>query len=101
MGTTTSAITTTTTSTTAATTTPTRSTTVPIHHNRAVHDVETTHGPRTLAKSITLLELVDAVSESAKDEAELVAVVTHMLATGAVRLRGNFRNEPVVRLAEG
>jgi len=74
---------------------------VAIQHARAVHSVQTTREPHPAPRSATLLELVDAVSATAKDEAELVAVVTRMLATGAVKLRGNFQNEPVERIIGG
>lgn len=40
---------------------------------------------------ITLLDLVSAVSDECRSEAEVVATVLHMLATGRARLRGNFR----------
>lgn len=41
---------------------------------------------------ITLLDLVQAVSEFATSEEELIATVLHMLQTGRVRLTGNFRD---------
>ncbi len=43
---------------------------------------------------LTLLELIAAVGETTEDDAEVVATVTHMLRSGAVMLRGNFRGEP-------
>jgi len=46
----------------------------------------------SLPRSTTLLELVTAVSESAKDEREVVATVLHLLRSGQVRLCGNFRD---------
>ena len=39
----------------------------------------------------TLLELVSALSEVADDDAEVVAVVLDLLASGRIRLCGNFR----------
>jgi hypothetical protein len=39
----------------------------------------------------TLLDLVLAVSEVAETEAEVVATVHHMVRSGRVQLRGNFR----------
>jgi len=39
----------------------------------------------------TLLELVRAVSEVARDEREIVAVVVDLLDRGKARLVGNFR----------
>jgi hypothetical protein len=40
---------------------------------------------------VTLLELVDAICDVTEDEREVVATVLHMLRSGAVKLRGNFR----------
>ena len=42
----------------------------------------------------TLWDLVWAVSESAGDEAEVLATVGHMLRSGRVRLGGTFRDDP-------
>lgn len=39
----------------------------------------------------TLLELVQAVSEVAGTDQEVVATVLYMLRSGSVRLRGSFR----------
>jgi hypothetical protein len=44
-----------------------------------------------MAPNVTLLELVDAVSESARTEAEVIATVVYMVNSGRVRLAGNFR----------
>ena len=41
---------------------------------------------------ITLLELVQAISEVARTEQEVVATVLYMLRSGSVRLRGSFRD---------
>jgi hypothetical protein len=38
----------------------------------------------------TLLDLVTAVSESARTEAEVIATVVHLVNSGMVRLCGNF-----------
>lgn len=38
----------------------------------------------------TLLDLVTAVSQSARSEAEVIATVVHMVNSGMVRLCGNF-----------
>jgi len=61
--------------------------------------VQTRQRPRPRAtravRSVTLLELVTAVSETTADEREIVAAVLHMLRSGQVRLSGNFRGEPV------
>jgi hypothetical protein len=40
---------------------------------------------------LTLLELVRAITESTSDDREVVATVVHLLRSGRVRLRGNFR----------
>ena len=42
----------------------------------------------------TLLDLVQAVSDVADNEREVVATVSHMLRTGKVRLTGCFRDDP-------
>lgn len=44
------------------------------------------------APSLTLLELVQVVGESADNDREVVATVLHMLRSGSVRLAGNFRD---------
>jgi hypothetical protein len=46
----------------------------------------------------TLLELVSAVSDECESEAEVVATVLHLLASGRVRLCGNFRNASLQEL---
>jgi hypothetical protein len=56
-------------------------------------------GPHYLATpsrvtQTTLLELVKAVSEVARDEREIVAVVVDLLARGRARLIGSFRDLP-------
>ncbi len=48
--------------------------------------LDTAQAPET-----TLLELVQAVSEVARTDQEVVATVLHMLRSGSVRLRGSFR----------
>ena len=49
--------------------------------------------PATTAipQELTLLDLVVAVNEHARSEAEVVATVLHLLRSGRVRLCGNFR----------
>ncbi len=42
------------------------------------------------ARVTTLLDLVAAVAESAKTEAEVVATVTHLINSGQIKLIGNF-----------
>jgi hypothetical protein len=44
---------------------------------------------------MTLLDLVDVVSEHCATEGEVVAVVAHLVNSGAVRLCGNFRDAAV------
>jgi len=44
--------------------------------------------------SLTLLELVEAVNDVTSTDAEVVATVRHMLQSGRIRLRGNFRGVP-------
>lgn len=39
----------------------------------------------------TMLDLVTAIAEDAKSEAELIATVVYMVNSGRVRLNGNFR----------
>ncbi len=45
--------------------------------------------------SLTLLELVEAVNDVTSSDDEVVATVRHMLQTGRIRLRGNFRGVTV------
>jgi hypothetical protein len=40
---------------------------------------------------ITMLELVHAVAEQARTEAEVIATVVYLVNSGAVRLSGTFR----------
>jgi hypothetical protein len=44
---------------------------------------------------LTLLELVEAVSDVTASDVEIVATVLHMLESGRVRLNGSFRGTPV------
>lgn len=43
-----------------------------------------------MRRESTLLDLVTAVSESARSEAELIATIIHLVNSGRVRLCGNF-----------
>lgn len=43
-----------------------------------------------MAFTVTLSELVTAVSDCAQSENEVVATVVHMICSGQVRLRGDF-----------
>ena len=45
-----------------------------------------------MAANVTLLDLVKAVSEYARTDAEVVATVVHLVNSGTVRLCGNFRD---------
>jgi hypothetical protein len=53
---------------------------------------------RQQPESLTLLELVRAVSESTNDDRLVIATVRHMLRSGRVKLRGCFRDEPIETL---
>jgi hypothetical protein len=63
---------------------------IPLHSVRELEGLAGDEPP-----CVTLLELVEAVSSASQDDREVVATVLHMLRRGSVRLRGNFRDEPV------
>jgi hypothetical protein len=44
-----------------------------------------------MALQLTMLDLVNAVSDSAATEAEVIATVVHLVNSGIVQLCGNFR----------
>ena len=44
-----------------------------------------------MTRMTTLLDLVDAVAEYARSDAELIATVVYMVNRGHVRLRGTFK----------
>ena len=44
-----------------------------------------------MARTITLLDLMNAVAEYSRSEAELIATVVHMVNEGHVRLCGTFK----------
>ena len=44
-----------------------------------------------MARTITLLDLVNAVAEHSRSEAELIATVVYMVNRGHVRLCGSFK----------
>ncbi len=69
---------------------------VPIEHCPTVHEIQT--GPVDEPRPVTLLELIDAVSEVSETEQEVLATVMDMLNSGRVRLSGNFRDTPVEKL---
>lgn len=52
-------------------------------------------GLETEPMATTLLELVRALGEVTEDDREVVATVQHLLATGQIRLTGNFHDLPV------
>ena len=44
-----------------------------------------------MAPKVTMLDLVSAVAQHARTEAEVIATVVYMVNSGSVRLGGNFR----------
>jgi len=48
---------------------------------------------------VTLLELVQAISDVTRNDVEVVATVLYMLESGRVRLCGNFRGASVRSLS--
>ena len=50
---------------------------------------------------VTLLELVEAISDVTNSDAEVVATVIHMIETGRVRLSGSFRDSRSAPSAAG
>jgi len=52
--------------------------------------------PRCVQAELTLFDLVQAVSESAANEAEVIATVAHLLSSGRVKLAGESRGKRVV-----
>ena len=69
---------------------------IPIDHRPAIHEIPTS--PVEAPQPVTLLELIEAVSEVSETEQEVLATVTYMLNSGRVRLSGNFRDTPVEKL---
>ncbi len=69
---------------------------VPVEHFPAVHEIPT--NPIDEPQPVTLLELVEAVSEVSESENEVLATVVYMLNSGRVRLSGNFRDTPIRNL---
>jgi hypothetical protein len=51
--------------------------------------------PRAAGRTLTLLDLVRAIADSAQSEAEIVATVTELINSGRVTLVGNFRGADV------
>lgn len=48
-----------------------------------------------MAPKVTMLELVETVSEFARSESEVVATIVHMVNAGMVELVGNFRGAQI------
>ncbi|GEM_PF-2742108 len=69
---------------------------IPVEHFPAIHVIETNQDPEPQA--LTLLELVEAVSEASETEQEVLATVAYMLNSGRVRLSGSFRDTPITKL---
>ena len=47
------------------------------------------------SRRVTLLELIQAVQDNCGSDAEVVAVISHMISTGRVILSGNFARTPI------
>jgi len=52
------------------------------------------------SRRVTLLELVQAVQDNCGSDAEVVAVINHLVRTGRVVLGGNFARTPAAALAK-
>ena len=61
-----------------------------------IHEIQT--NPSDEPQPVTLLGLIEAVSEASESEQEVLATVTYMLNSGRVRLTGSFRDTPVTKL---
>ncbi len=48
--------------------------------------------PASEPMSVTLLEVVRAVGDVTSNDHEVVATVLHLLVSGKIKLRGNFRD---------
>ena len=55
------------------------------------HEVVTATPPQ----AVTLLELISVLYEFTDDDREVVATALHMLESGSISLRGNFRGTPI------
>jgi hypothetical protein len=69
---------------------------IPVDHFPAIHEIPT--NPSDEPQSVTLLELIEAVSEVSESEREVLATVTYMLNSGRVRLSGSFCDTPITKL---
>mgnify|MGYP000551151441 CR=1 FL=1 len=72
------------------------STRIPVEHCPVVHAIPM--GTEEVHTELTLLELIEAVTEVSDTEQEVIATVSYMLNSGRVRLAGSFRDEPVAQL---
>jgi hypothetical protein len=64
-----------------------------IEHDPAIYRIDAVQTTSPNAPlSLTLLELVQAVSETCESDKEIVATVVYMLRSGRIRLAGNFRD---------
>lgn len=59
-------------------------TVVPIDHQLAVHEIEPSQD--TALAPLTLMELIEAVSEVSETDQEVVATVAYMLRSGRIQL---------------
>lgn len=69
---------------------------IPVDHIPMIHEIPT--NPSNEPQPVTLLELVEAVSDVSESEQEVLATVTYMLNSGRVRLSGSFRDTPITKL---
>lgn len=69
---------------------------IPVDHFPAIHEIQT--NPSDEPQPVTLLELIEAVSEVSENEQEVLATVTYMLNSGRIRLSGSFRNTSLTKL---
>jgi hypothetical protein len=71
-------------------------TVIPVDHRPMIHEIQT--NPSSEPQPVTLLELIEAVSEVSESEQEILATVTYMLNSGRVRLSGSFRDSSIIKL---
>lgn len=69
---------------------------VSIDHQPIVHEIDT--NTDETPRELTLLELIEAVSDVSASEQEVIATVTYMLNSGRIQLAGNFKDAPVSTL---
>jgi hypothetical protein len=69
---------------------------ISVNHIPAIHEIET--NPSDEPQPMTLLDLIEAVSDVSETEQETLATVMYMLNSGRVRLSGSFRDTPVTKL---